>query len=189
MNNAYKKEEQKLIAFKTYLLADAKLSELTAADYVKRIITVCKEENYSYDFLKENIADIAFDYTKGEKQELGRRSHNSYRSAILQFQKFVNAGGSITPNNKKPSYHFEIDQVPGEHFGTIKLYDQDGTLLDTQVTLDMNFYSPSEGTRDVAKKCINMMFEKVYGKDTSKLYEVLKMLDCSLTISGHDINL
>ena len=187
MNNAYKMKELELAPFKVYLRTEAKLSELTTNDYVKRIITICKEENIDISALFENIDKISFDYTEGNKQDLGRRSHNSYRSALLQFKKFVSSGGAINSNSKKPKWHFEVNQVPGEGFGTIKLYDENNNLIDTQFTLDMHHHTSQEGSRDVALKCIDMMFKNAYNKDTTKLYEVLGTLDCSLTVSGKKI--
>ena len=184
MNNAHKKEEEKLIPFKTYLLIEAQIAESTAADYVKRIVTICREENIDVDYLSEHIDAIVREYTEGAKQDLGRRSHNSYRSALLRFQKFVQRGGVINSTSKNPKYHFEINQVPGELFGAIKLYDRNGKLLDTNVTLDKHHYSAAEISRDLMEKCVKMMFDKVYGKDDSKVLEVLRTLDCSLTISG-----
>ena len=187
MNNAHKKEEGKLTPFKTFLRTEARISESTASDYVKRIVTICKEEGIGAEALTEKIDAIVRDYTEGEKQELGKRSHNSYRSALLQFQRFAKQGGVIKSTNAAPEYHFEVNQVPGEGFGTIKLYDKDGNLLDTQATLDKHHHAVSEMSRDLAEKCIKMMFDRVYDKDASKLYEVLRTLNCSLTISGKKI--
>ena len=187
MNNAHKKEAETLITFKTYLLTQAGIAESTASDYVKRIVTISKEEGKSIEELSENINAIVYDYTEGEKQERGQRSHNSYRSALLKFQAFMAQGGTIKSTHVEPKYRFDVNQVPGELFGTIKLYDQDGNLLDTQTTLDKHHYEPSKMTRDLAEKCIKMMFDKVYNKDATKLFEVLRMLDCSLTVSGKKI--
>ena len=189
MNYAYKKEEEKYIAFKTYLLTEAKLSELTANDYVRRLITICKENNIDYSHLEENIDTITYDYTKGSKIDLGKRSHNSYRSALLQFQKFVKNGGSVNNNAKQSTakYHFEVYQVPGETFGAIKLYDENSKLIATNATLDKDNHDVSKMSRDMIEKCIKMMFDNVYNKDTSKLLQVLRMLECSLTVSGKKI--
>jgi hypothetical protein len=70
MNNAYKAEEEKLIPFKTYLLKEEKISESTASDYIKRIITICKENEIDVEHLQTNIDQICFDYTQGSKKGL-----------------------------------------------------------------------------------------------------------------------
>ena len=189
MSGTFMLDEQELISFKSYLLKVARISPATASDYVKRIITICKEEKIDFSALQENINKLAEEYTEGEKKELGKRSHNSYRSALLQFQRFVGQGGTVSKPTAEPKYHFEVNQVPGEGFGTIKLYDEDHNLLDTQMTLDMKTHSSAEGSRDIAEKCIKMMFDHVYNKNADKLYEVLGTLDCSLAVSGKNIRL
>ena len=55
MNNAYKAEEEKLIPFKTYLLKEEKISESTASDYIKRIITIIIPFN---DYMQKNNINI-----------------------------------------------------------------------------------------------------------------------------------
>ena len=189
MRNAYKVEEDKLIPFKTYLLNEEKLAESTASDYVKRIITICKEEDIDVNYLQENIEQICFDYTEGKKKDLGQRSHNSYRGALLQFKKFTVQYKGVLPsnNNVKPKYHFEVNRVPNEHFGVIKLYDENNNVIDTDTTLSREHYSPSEMSRDLYHKCIEMMFRSVYNKDNTKLLDVLRSLDASFTIEGKDL--
>lgn len=189
MRNSYKVEEEKLIPFKTYLLEVEKLAESTASDYVKRIITICKEEEIDYEYLQENIEKFCFDYTDGDKKALGQRSHNSYRGALLQFKKFVTEhNGVLSFNSKvKPKYHFDVNRVPGEHFGVIKLYDENNNVIDTDTTISREHHSTEETSRDLYFKCINMMFRSVYNKDNTKLLDVLRSLDASFTIEGKDI--
>lgn len=189
MKNAYKVEEEKFIPFKTYLLEKEKLAESTAADYVKRIITICREEGIDHQYLQEHIEEICFEYTDGDKKALGQRSHNSYRGALLQFKKFVidHHGTLKTNSNVKPKYHFEVNRVPNEHFGVIKLYDENNNVIDTDTTLSVEHHPAKEASRDLYFKCINMLFRSVYNKDNTKLLDLLRLLNVPLTIDGNVI--
>ena len=188
MNNAYKAEEEKLIPFKTYLLKEEKISESTASDYIKRIITICKENEIDVEHLQTNIDQICFDYTQGSKKDLGQRSHNSYRSAILKFHKFVTkCGGVLSSNNTKPKYHFEVYRIPNEHFGVIKLYDENNNLVATETTLSREHYDTKTVSKDMLLKCLNMMFKYIYDKDNTEIIEVLRTIGVSLTLEGKDI--
>ena len=85
MKKYFDEQTLRLDTFKLYLIKDAKLSEITARDYVKRILSICNQEGITLDDLVENIEHYAYEYSDGSKIELGKRSHNSYRSAIKQF--------------------------------------------------------------------------------------------------------
>ena len=58
--------------------------------------TVCIEriiewENMTWESLKNNISATVSKYDiGGEKEEMGKKSHNSYISALKAFEKFVN---------------------------------------------------------------------------------------------------
>ena len=62
----------------------------TVYDYIKRIDSVCKEENSSWELLANNISSIVILYdTNGLKESLGNKSHRSVRNALKQFQLFL----------------------------------------------------------------------------------------------------
>lgn len=63
----------------------------TAYDYVKRIENVIAWENYEgWSDVKENINDLVIEYgVGGQKEELGKKSHNSVISALRRFSEFT----------------------------------------------------------------------------------------------------
>ena len=190
MTEYFEKQTLRLDAFKLYLIKDSKLSEITARDYVKRIVSICNEEKIILDDLVENIEHYAYEYSDGSKIELGKRSHNSYRSAIKHFYNFIkNAGGTISANpNIKPKYNFEIYKIPGEHFGIIKLIDlETNQVIDTETSISREHHSATEVHRDISLKCLDMVFRTIYANDNSKLDDILSSLGISLTIDGNKI--
>ena len=192
MKKYFGEQTLRLDAFRLYLIKDAKLSEITARDYVKRILSICNQEGITLDDLVENIEHYAYEYSDGSKIELGKRSHNSYRSAIKQFYKFIkNAGGTISANpNIKSKFHIEIYKIPGEHFGIIKLIDlETNQVLDTETSISKEHHSGAEVQKDISLKCINMIFRTIYANDNSKLCDILSSSGISMTIDGTKVNL
>ena len=189
MNNYYKELEKEFTAFKTYLLSVRKISEATASDYIKRLITICKEEEISVEELTNNIEKICFEYTEGEKVELGKRSHNSYRSALIQYRNFVTSNSNNAQNKTRPEpeYHIVIEKVPNEHFGTIKLLDKNNKLIALDVSLSKEMVSTNELGNDMFTKCLDMIFRTIYKDTYNKQLEIIKNLNISLTMDGKKI--
>lgn len=62
----------------------------TVYDYIKRIDKVCEWENITWEQLAENIQKILCQYDiGGEKEELGKTSHNAVINALRRFADFV----------------------------------------------------------------------------------------------------
>lgn len=186
MNNNYKYELTKLNGFKQYLTEKKRISEITATDYCKRVMTIAREEEMSLEELTEKIEKICYEYTKGEKVELGKRSHNSFRAALTHYCSFISQnGGSLNANtNKEPSYYFEIEGVRGEGFGIIRLYDKNRKLLAVEVTALTKQLNSNEINRDIAVKCLNMLFNSAYKNDVSSLWSLVEKLNTTATIDG-----
>ena len=83
--------------FKEFLKAEG-YSEFTPSGhkstvyyYAKRVNRVCEYEHMTWDELKDNISSVVKLYdVGGEKEDIGKKSHNAYINAIRAFQKFVN---------------------------------------------------------------------------------------------------
>ena len=63
----------------------------TVYDYIRRIDFVCSVEGYSsWEQLADVIPEKVHEYDVGGiKEELGKKSHNSVISALVQFKNFV----------------------------------------------------------------------------------------------------
>ncbi len=62
----------------------------TVYDYVKRIDKVCEWENLNWQGLANNIKSVLPEYTEnGTKAELGAKSHNAAKCALICFERFV----------------------------------------------------------------------------------------------------
>ena len=63
----------------------------TVYDYIKRIDYVCKVEGFSsWEELADVIPDKVIEYdTDGIKEDLGKISHRSVISALVQFKNFI----------------------------------------------------------------------------------------------------
>ncbi len=181
MNNHYKQQEMKLTGFRQYLIKEKHISEITAADYCKRVITVAREEGVSLEKLTDDIERVRFEYTEGSKAELGRRSHNSFRAAIIHYCSYVmrNGGTLNSQHDTKPSYVVDIHGIPEEGIQVIRLYDKrgDGALIDVD-------YSKNGETRDLAIKCLNIVFNSAFKDNPSMLWDILKGLGVSLITDG-----
>ena len=84
------------IEFKNWLVSkgykefSASGNRSTAIDYPGRIERVCMLEKLTWDGLAKNISKILPQYeTAGEKQTIGKRSHESVVNALRQFKKFI----------------------------------------------------------------------------------------------------
>ena len=63
----------------------------TIFDYGARIKRVCGEENCSVEDLAKNIDVMIAKYdSKGEKEKVGKISHNSVIEALKRFKEFLN---------------------------------------------------------------------------------------------------
>ncbi len=63
----------------------------TVYDYVKRVEKICERERISIKKLAENIDVYVKKYdTFGSEAEFGKRSHNSFISALKRFEDFRN---------------------------------------------------------------------------------------------------
>lgn len=189
MNNYHKELEKEFVAFKTYLISVKKISETTASDYIKRLISICKEEDIGFEELTNNIEKICYEYTEGEKVELGKRSHNSYRSALIHYRNFVTLNNNNSQNKARPEpeYHIVIERVPNEHFGTIKLLDKDNKLIGLDVSLSKEQVSTGDLGNDMFAKCLDMIFRTVYKGTYNKQIEIIKSMNISLTMDGKKI--
>ena len=190
-------EIAKLESFKLALTNS--ISEKTADDYCKRLLTICREENIDVDTLTNNIKDICYDYVEGEKKELGKRSHNSYRAALLKYESFVlnnnvqsanfqtKKASNSTPK-KSPNYRIEIQRVQGEHFGTIKLYDEANKFIAIDFTKDVSLAGSRAVSDDMILKCLMMLIAATPGKPSVKVIEILqKEFNVSITIDGKKV--
>ncbi len=82
--------------FKEFLISEG-YSEYTPSgnpstvyDYIKRINRIIVWETLTWDSLKDNISHVITVYDiGGEKEYIGRKSHNSYISALRAFKRFV----------------------------------------------------------------------------------------------------
>ena len=62
----------------------------TVYDYGKRIERICEREGISINQLADNIDVYVKKYdTFGSEVEFGKRSHNSYISALKRFEEFM----------------------------------------------------------------------------------------------------
>ena len=62
----------------------------TVIDYVSRVNKICLREGMTEQQLADNINTILEQYGRlGEKWTIGKKSHESYFNALLQFKKFV----------------------------------------------------------------------------------------------------
>ena len=62
----------------------------TVYDYIKRIDKICKWENITWEQLAGSIQKLLSKYDiGGEKEELGKLSHNAVISALKRFSDFV----------------------------------------------------------------------------------------------------
>ena len=62
----------------------------TVYDYIKRIETICERENISINTLSNNIDNYVEKYGPlGNEAEFGKKSHNSYISALKKFKDYL----------------------------------------------------------------------------------------------------
>lgn len=63
----------------------------TVYDYLMRVNRIKDWENLTWDSLKDNISRIVMLYDiGGQKEDIGKKSHNAYINALRAFQRFVN---------------------------------------------------------------------------------------------------
>lgn len=99
----YKNIDKKdLNGFREYLKKEVNLSDSTVEDYCKRIIMICRFEEITLEDIHDNIETLCNDYTEGNKKDLGAKSHNSYRSALIKFKNYIVYSNTNKQNiNKK----------------------------------------------------------------------------------------
>ena len=62
----------------------------TVYDYIGRVKRIIEWENITWELLKNNINNIVCVYDiGGEKEDIGKKSHNSYINALKAFQRFA----------------------------------------------------------------------------------------------------
>lgn len=75
--------------FKSYLAAQG-YKDGTVLDYYLRIERLIRTQKYTWESLTKNIATILPEYERGgEKQSLGKRSHNSVRCSLRNLLNFT----------------------------------------------------------------------------------------------------
>jgi len=140
--------------FKKYLLDTIGMATSTSNDYVKRIITICDEENVLVENINSYIEKWKEEYTTGSKKEQGSRSHNSYRSALLKYYEYYISLTNKTQNNK-----YEITlQRQGIGFGTAVLKNPSGEILSTEIILKGK-------NQDIKRIVWNMLYDMLDDKD------------------------
>jgi hypothetical protein len=148
MNNAKAIEKESLNDFRNYLLRTVKLAESTSSDYCKRILTICKEEGIEITDLSDKIETLCYDYTEGSKKELGARSHNSYRSAIISFKNYIVwARNNQSKTDKQFLVHMCLSKIKKNLIGYAELTD-----TSTDQVLDTRIFTKSEITNGSSEK-------------------------------------
>ncbi len=188
MKNYLKDYGEKLNTFKLYLKTKEKLSDSTIEDYCKRIITICREEEFDIDYLNENIEKICYDYSDGDKKDLGARSHNSYRSALKQYKNYITQSNGNTANNivnsqgNNPTYKIEAKKHC-KHIAIIELKNNKGEVINAEMLKKddlINF------NKEFFKICYNLAIDEVLDKNGNivDFIRFLKKMGFEITLSG-----
>ena len=190
-----------LEAFYYHLIKKGKRNN-TAYDYVRRIGAICKEFNVDIGELYSrksacSIDDLIGMYSKGGvKNDENVKRHNSPLSALKQFSLFMDEtainvndvflyderfylsskGGTVKPSGSaNPArYHIEIQRVPHEKFGTIKLYDSSDTLIAADVTMNRGTADGKTVTDDLMLKCLLMLIKADPNEQTGKVIDIIR---------------
>lgn len=82
-------------------------------------------------------------------------------------------------------YHFEVNKLEGERFGTIKMFDKNNKLISVGATNSKDIIKDDEKfVSDIYKRLLNMLVEAYAKEGHEKLEELLIKLDSSLTFDG-----
>ena len=86
-------------------------------------------------------------------------------------------------------YRIEIQKVPNEHFGTIKLYDSSNTVISADVTMIKNTSTDSNVvTGDLVEKCLMMLIKADPNEQTRTIIGILQNeFNVSMNIDGKKI--
>ena len=184
MNNYKSGEKEKLNGFRNYLLEVAELSESTSNDYCKRLMTICAEEGIEITDLSENIEKLCYEYTEGPKKDKGARSHNSYRSSIINFKNYINWAQSqqTTKNDKKYLVHMCNSKVSNSLVGVAEMIN-----TSTNQILCYRPYTKEEMKTGSSKMVLRMVWEMAFDvivkdKSLNEIASILSSLDFGLEI-------
>jgi len=166
--------------FKMYLLDTAGIAPYTANDYIKRIIKICEEENVLVEDINSHIETWKEEYTTGSKKELGSRSHNSYRSAILKYYEYFVSLNNKTTNNK----YQVIIQRQGSGFGSAILKSPSGKNLCSEIILQGKKH---EIMRKVWEMLWDMFDDKGYNENGVSWTSLFQQLNVTVTIDGKKV--
>lgn len=85
-----KKQFEEYLINKGYKQTTPSGQPSTVYDYIKRIDRVCEWENMNWEQLADSIQKILCQYDiGGEKENLGKISHNAVINALRRFSDFV----------------------------------------------------------------------------------------------------
>ncbi len=181
--NIYKSQEKaKLTGYIDYLTNVAHLSESTANDYCKRLLTICYEEGIDVEDLSDNIETLYSEYTTGSKKDKGARSHNSYRGAITQFRNYLSWSHSqqLFADGEKYLLQFSSAKVKEQRIGV-------ATLTDTSTNQTISVRSFIKDQVSDLQKLMKIVWEMTYDavikeKGVEGIYDILKSLSFGLEI-------
>lgn len=85
-----KKQFEEYLINKGYKQTTPSGQPSTVYDYIKRIDRVCEWENITLEQLSDSIQEILYQYDiGGEKENLGKISHNAVINALRRFSDFI----------------------------------------------------------------------------------------------------
>ncbi|AWK52782.1 hypothetical protein DIC82_18060 [Clostridium beijerinckii] len=85
-----KKQFEEYLVSKGYKQTTPSGKPSTVYDYIKRIDRVCEWENMTWEQLPDKIQKVLYQYDiGGEKENLGKISHNAVINALRRFHDFV----------------------------------------------------------------------------------------------------
>ena len=180
MKNYLKDYDEKLKAFKLHLKTNEKLSDSTIDDYCKRIITICREEEFDIDYLNENIEKICYDYSDGDKKDLGARSHNSYKSALKKYLQYIQNSGHTVNNNYNIEYTIELKKHC-RHIALIELKNQQGETINAGMLKNVD---TSKFNKEFFKICYNLAIEEVLDNHLEDFNNFLKKMGIQISVDG-----
>ena len=183
MNNYKSKLKEDLFGFRTYLTEIARIADITADDYCRRILAICGKEGLTPNTLSEEIERVYYLYTEGEKKEEGAKSHNANRSALKQYLNFV----TTQPQGKKVSHEVKTNHngryifraLRGEYRGIWVVYLID---LSTNKAIDSRAVGP-EGGKD---KLFQAMWEMSFPLLKDDAFSILANVGLKLEMQKDD---
>ena len=141
------------------------VKELTEAfhEAVDDYLAYCKEEGIEITDLSDKIETLCYDYTEGTKKELGARSHNSYRSAIISFKNYIVwARNNQSKTDKQFLVHMCLSKIKKNLIGYAELTDTStGQVMDTKV-FAKNDITNGGSKKNTLKLVWDLAFEAIF---------------------------